>query len=233
MKKWVKVLLVIVGIFVLGLGWAAYNDIVVHPEVDGIEYVLEDGEYIARGFAKDAVIPEVLEIPAEVMGRPVTIIESLGTNDIVKKVILPDSVKKLYYAFAGFSALTEVEFGDGLEEIGSGSFSGCESLKKINIPDSVKIIGQHAFFNCFSLSKVTLHESLEEISGEAFSLEEEYGEPIVPRNTSLHVEFDGTKAQWESICYGSYLQDVEKIICLDGVIVWEQENNEESQEEDW
>ena len=103
-------------------------------------------------------------------------------------------------------------------------------MKKINIPDSVKIIGQHAFFNCFSLSKVTLHESLEEISGDAFAISEEHGEPIVPRNTSLHVEFDGTKAQWESIREGSYLKDVETIICLDGVIVRE-EKDEESQEE--
>ena len=53
------------------------------------------------------------------------------------------------------SALKEVVFGDGIQEIGKYTFSGCTSLTTLVFPDSLGTVGDCAFYGCSSVASVT------------------------------------------------------------------------------
>lgn len=65
-------------------------------------------------------------------------------------------------SFDNCKQLVEVEFCEGLEEIGFRAFSYCTSLTKFKVPSTVKKIGAEAFCNCEQLVEVELCE-LEQI----------------------------------------------------------------------
>ena len=71
-------------------------------------------------------------------------------------------------AFSDCLGLTTVTLGDGLEEIGKGSFACCRSVNEISIPNAVKTIENSAFAYCPGLTTVTLDNGLEEIGENAF-----------------------------------------------------------------
>ena len=58
------------------------------------------------------------------------------------------------------SAMTTVEIGTCVEEIGRGAFSGRTSLSSVTIPNSVTSIGSSAFNDCTSLSSITIPNSV-------------------------------------------------------------------------
>lgn len=56
-------------------------------------------------------------------------------NQAIEKVTIPGSVKTVGpFAFGGCTALTQAEFGEGLEVIGVQSFYQCIALEQISIP---------------------------------------------------------------------------------------------------
>ena len=139
-----------------------------------------------------------VNVPGEVtyMGRTrkVTAVSDFAFyhSDILKKVILPTSVKAIGVgAFAlcdslktveGFEyasslkwnmfylsqKLETVKLSEELTEIPTGLFHFCNSLKEIAIPASVKDIRSGVFSGCTALKEVTFAEGLETIGSNAF-----------------------------------------------------------------
>ena len=102
----------------------------------------------------------VVTVPDGVRGIATDAFSPYGGD--VTSITLPDSVE--YIAEEGFSdlsALTTVNFGSGLKEIGFSAFWGCESLNNVVLPEGLKRIEQLAFANCSSLTNVTFPNTLE------------------------------------------------------------------------
>lgn len=93
----------------------------------------------------------------------------------ITELILPDSLTFIgEQAFSGCKALSSIDFGKGLSQIGDSArnkfvFSDCHELKKLHIPSNIKSIGSSAFSNCSSLQEVIFDEGVEIIDESAFS----------------------------------------------------------------
>lgn len=95
-----------------------------------------------------------------------------STDDTVKVVNLPPTIKKIYgYAFTRCPNLENVTLKNGLWLI-ENSFSDCPKLKYIKIPSSVEKLTRFSFFDCKNLEKVEFEtgSKLEEISFSCFEL---------------------------------------------------------------
>ena len=91
---------------------------------------------------------EIVEIPAEYEGLPVTRIwyAAFRGNSSIKEVVIPDTVTEIgASAFANCSNLTKVTFSNNLKEIGGSAFFECKKLKKVTLPKNVMEIGDYAF----------------------------------------------------------------------------------------
>ncbi len=86
--------------------------------------------------------------------------EAFSGNKTIRKVILPDTVRKIdFAAFEDCTELMQVVVPSGVKEIGSSAFSGCENLRFINIPDKCSKIGSAAFAKCDRLSDIAVLET--------------------------------------------------------------------------
>ena len=90
----------------------------------------------------------------------------------INKIIFPDSLVRLQKeAFYGCENLKEIDFGNGIEQIGGdGSqdiFSGC-AFEKLVFPPQVKEIGINAFYSCSKLQEIIFKDGLKYIRGGAF-----------------------------------------------------------------
>ena len=90
----------------------------------------------------------------------------------ISKVVFPDSLVRLQNeAFYGCENLKEIDFGNGIEQIGGdGSqhiFSGCP-IEKLIFPPQVKEIGINAFTSCGRLKEIVFNEGLKYIRDGAF-----------------------------------------------------------------
>ncbi len=94
---------------------------------------------------------------------------AFASSDIIKTVVLPDSVKSIgAHAFDKCSTLVSVNMPNGIEEIGDFCFFECRSLPKAELPESLKVIGEGAFQYCISLASVEIPDSVVEIKDSAF-----------------------------------------------------------------
>lgn len=115
------------------------------------------------------IIAEELTVPDGVTiidGKAFTAVLDimLPPHDILKKVVLPDSVKRIGDdAFNGAVSLQQVVLPNGLEAIGDFAFSGCTMLRDIYLPESLTSLGELLFYNC---SNLTIHG----VSGSAAEL---------------------------------------------------------------
>ena len=73
-------------------------------------------------------------------------------------------------AFEGCEHLTSITLPPNLERIGSGAFRHCHNLSSVDIPNSVTFIGSYAFEDCVQLTSITLPPNLESIGSCAFNL---------------------------------------------------------------
>ena len=177
-----------------------------------------------------------IKIPKKIKGKTVI---SIGTTfrfcDKLTSIIIPDSVTSIdseafesctsltsitipnsvtsigAYAFYNCSSLTSITIPNSVTSIGIWAFRNCSSLTSITIPNSVTSIGQSTFYNCSSLTSITIPNSVTSIDWSAFNT-----------CTSLtSINFNGTKAQWNSISKGSYWNSGTgnyTIYCTDGNI---------------
>lgn len=91
---------------------------------------------------------EIIDIPAGV-----TALRGFSGFSGIRKIIIPDSVTDLYFAFYGCRDLEEVAFtGESQVELFDSTFTDCISLKTITIPKSVNKFWQSVFWGCSSLT---------------------------------------------------------------------------------
>ena len=87
------------------------------------------------------------------------------------KIIFPSTLKVIESGFINGTGVYEIEFNEGLEEIGAGAFEGCTNLgryKSMKMPLSLKKIDINAFHTCSNMAPLILNEGLEEIGDFAF-----------------------------------------------------------------
>ncbi|MGN0028376.1 MAG: leucine-rich repeat domain-containing protein [Marinilabiliaceae bacterium] len=91
-------------------------------------------------------------------------IEQIGNScfsgcDNLKKATFEggSNLKVSDYVFAGDSALEEITFGEGIENIGSGIVASCANLRTVNLPSTLKSIGDKAFAYCESIDSVNCY----------------------------------------------------------------------------
>ena len=89
-------------------------------------------------------------------------------RDVVRVRVHPSVTVIPNDAFDECVKLEDVEFCEGLLEIGKGAFHACTSLKGIKIPSTVTVICGRAFVYCSGLEEVELSEGLQEIREAAF-----------------------------------------------------------------
>ena len=111
------------------------------------------------------------EIPSEIHGRPVTIIDGdCFFNCKIETISIPDSVEVIgVQAFAMCKYLTEVTLPDSVREIGILAFRDCSSLQRFVFPDSLEAIPDGIFsFSYLHGTDITLPSRLKEIGDNAF-----------------------------------------------------------------
>ena len=75
-----------------------------------------------------------------------------------------EHMQNIYYQ----NAITKIEFGDGMTNIGNHSFYKCYSLTNIIISNSITSIEDNAFQNCYSLTNLIIPDSVTSIGNSAF-----------------------------------------------------------------
>ena len=87
----------------------------------------------------------------------------------ITSITIPDSVKIIgEQSFAGCKSLANIDFGIGLNEIGSFAFQDCTSLTDVIIPDNITIIDSGAF-SASGLKNITLPNTITIIEDFTFS----------------------------------------------------------------
>jgi len=129
--------------------------------IDGLALALNEkgAGYTVRTYVGAAAL---VEIPAEVKGKPVTSIDyrAFENNKNIKSVTIPKSVTSIgYYAFMD-SSVQSITFGKGssLETLENCAFYCCPSLKTITLPKSVAALPHGSFWNCTALESVCFED---------------------------------------------------------------------------
>lgn len=114
------------------------------PVYEGVKYKdAEDHIEITGCTVKEGT----LEIPAEIDGKPVTVIGAAAFyGEKFDSVVIPDSVT----------------------EIAGGAFWKCANLTKVSLPSSVVSLGNHAFADCPQLAEIEIPKELTDIHELAF-----------------------------------------------------------------
>lgn len=121
---------------------------------DDYEYDVYSDHIVLTGFLKH---DEYAEIPKEIDGISVTVIDGAFYFGNVKSIIIPDSITEIGgSAFHYCAGLTEINIPSSVRKIGSGAFTGCSGLTEIVIPEGVEEIGIDAFSYCTGLTKVDI-----------------------------------------------------------------------------
>ncbi|MCL2107053.1 MAG: leucine-rich repeat domain-containing protein [Oscillospiraceae bacterium] len=72
------------------------------------------------------------------------------------EVILPPGVEIIEERAFHKSAITKINFPEGLAFIGKDAFLGCEGLTAITLPSTIREIGEYAFYNAYKIKSVTI-----------------------------------------------------------------------------
>ena len=123
------------------------------------------------GSDMDVVIPRTIHgVPVRVIG-----VKCFQSNNIVKKITVPNSVSSIDYSLQGWgafggSSVEEVVFEDSsnVTALEDGTFMDCKSLVNIVLPDNLKSIGWKAFSRCRGLINIELPNTVTSISMYAF-----------------------------------------------------------------
>ncbi|WP_024856451.1 leucine-rich repeat domain-containing protein [Ruminococcus albus] len=86
----------------------------------------------------------------------------------LKRVKLPNTLKKIGDSAFMWSGLTEMYIPANVEEICDSAFQGCKCLEKVTIENGLVTIDQNAFFECIKLKEILLPVSLKTIGNAAF-----------------------------------------------------------------
>ncbi|MBQ3886275.1 MAG: leucine-rich repeat protein [Ruminococcus sp.] len=167
------------------------------------DYAVENGEaYIINCNSFD----DVIEVPADITGIPVTKIYTVAfSNTSASKIIIPENVKLIKkMAFQNCTYLKEVVLPQSLETIEDNVFEGCYALEKADL-GGAKTIGTNVFSGCQSLKEVTF-------SGDCTSFGNENEHPFMqcPALESISVSSgDGAYTSKNGVLYD---HDMTKLI---------------------
>lgn len=109
-------------------------------------------------------------IPSHIDGSPVRKIDEdcFDAHSEILKVVLPDTIRIIgYHAFNSCYNLREINFPDGLAEIGGWSLAHT-SISEAVLPDSVRKLGYGAFNGCNRLTTVILSPNITRIDENTF-----------------------------------------------------------------
>ena len=150
-----------IGSNVTRIGYYAFEETPWMDAQDGPFVVVGDGILIKyKGEDAEVTIPEGIKV----------ISDAFFQNPNLHSVTLgPDVVRLDDYAFAYCGELVEINFNEGLREIGPYAFSFCEKVRMIRLPSTVKTIGDSAFTFCSMLRRAELGEGVEVIGPNAFN----------------------------------------------------------------
>ncbi len=130
-----------------------------------VSYIEPDTVKSDYGFSPNSFIKEITFSS----NSEYTSIRNCGHTNI-EKAVIPPNVKRIEeYAFEFCSRLNEIQWGEGIEHIGTEAFWNCTSLQELVLPKNVTYIGPRAFFRCDGLKSVTLPFGLKTIGSSAFS----------------------------------------------------------------
>lgn len=119
-----------------------------------------------------------VDIPKEIDGEPVTIIDknAFKDNTTITSIYMPSTIKKINKnAFEKCAALETVTLKNGLETIGEEAFYSCEKLKSIDVTKLEDKAGGvydtgigDAFSECIGLEAVIIGKGIDEIPAGCF-----------------------------------------------------------------
>lgn len=145
--------------------------------LNGLRYKLDKEAAYVVGFAEDAEIPEVLELPGEVEGLPLTSVGGFEGTDL-RQAVLPLSVTRIdSKAFKDCAKLETVRIeGDRVPDsenrlylsVGNDAFAGCGALKNLSLLKA-REVGNRAFMGCASLARAELPGAYAGVGAQAFS----------------------------------------------------------------
>ena len=131
--------------------------------------------------------------------NPLTYAKNLYVNgELLKDLVVPDSVTSLGNGFYGYTNLTSVVISDYCKRIDSWAFRGCPNLERVDTGDGVTYIGPLTFADCRRLKEVRIGKSVMWIGlGGNY-----YGDGAFLRCTGLeNIEIPG---HVQGICVGSF-----------------------------
>ena len=138
-----------------------------YAPAEEFDYYEENGEIVIDRYIGEA---KIVKIPETIDGKPVVALDggAFANNDIVERIILPDSLKRIGdKVFVNCWSLKKVSGGNNLESIG---YMGCASnhINSMNLPDTLHTIGDSAFIFT-DISELTIPPLVTEIPGGTFA----------------------------------------------------------------
>ena len=136
-------------------GKTATCTVIVSDPYADFSFIISGNGYALTGYS--GTDTEVT-VPAEYMGKAVTIINSSAFYDcsFITKISLPNTIKEIGNSAFGYcTALKTIEI-PACTRILDSVFIGCTSLEEVTLPDGLISIGNNLFTNCNSLNKVTI-----------------------------------------------------------------------------
>lgn len=180
----------------------------------------------------------VITIPSEYKNLPVKVIgdAAFSMNNIVEKVIIPDSIEKIgtmafnqcekldvdgisknikrigYFAFNKTKAAQNPAFNkDGMFIIGDWLLSVDGSVEKIKIPLYIKGIADYAFYFCGKAKKIIIPENVKYIGMNAFAFGLDLDEVYIPSGVEAHWKIFGSNVNIKVLTIPQEVYEKQKI----------------------
>ncbi len=113
---------------------------------------------------------EIIIIPAEIEGYPVTGIEkNILSNRSFISLIIPPTVQVLAEKCFEKSRLRWIYIPGSIKTIPKECFSYCQELSGVKFGSGIEKIGKEAFSNTYHLRQITLSNSVKEIEEDSFA----------------------------------------------------------------
>ncbi len=136
---------------------------------EDIGYTVINGRATITGLSGE---PEILVIPSELGGAPVTEIRdnAFYKCSSLREITLPEGLKKMgHHCFYECTSLEKIVIPDSVSETGMGCFEGCSSLEEIILPENLTILPESCFRDCSSLKSIILPQGITDIQKFCFA----------------------------------------------------------------
>ena len=134
--------------------------------IDGIYYLINEGDFVALTVSPKNVNDDILELDE----RTTSLHNNVFYNcENITSILLPRNVTSIgESAFYSCGKLSSITLPSSLTSIGGSAFYGCRGLTSITLPSSLTSIGDFAFQSCSGLTSIDLPSSLTSIGYMAF-----------------------------------------------------------------